>query len=125
MRKKLTTTLLALTMVLALLTSVSAIAPLWDSARICNPPVLKFSGSTAICIQEVEAEKGATISGTLTLYESGMEVMSWPVSGTAKVSVEKRWAVLPGHNYTLTVNVTVSGPSGTDHIVLSTSRDCP
>jgi len=121
----------ALFLALALMLSVAASAatpsvasPMYNVTTKCTP-TLTITGTRATCRLSVSAQSGATISGTLTLYESGMEVMSWPVSGTAKVSVEKRWAVLPGHNYTLTVNVTVSGPSGTDHIVLSTSRDCP
>lgn len=59
------------------------------------------------------------------LHESGMEVMSWPVSGTTSVQMSKSWAVLSGHSYILTADITVEGAGSTDYIVKSASAECP
>lgn len=126
-RRRIPALFLALALMLSVAASAatpSAASPMYNVTTKCSP-TLTITGTRATCRLSVTAQAGADIDGTLTLYESGMEVMSWPVSGTTSVQMSQSWSVLSGHSYTLTADITVEGAGGTDHIIKSASATCP
>ncbi len=115
---------LMLTLALSLSAQAAQISPRWNSTIQCTTPSLYFSGTTATCSASLRAVGDAKVDGTLTLYLGTTEVDSWPVSGTDRVNVSGSCTVTKGKTYKLVLDVTVSGPSGTDHIVKNTTATC-
>ncbi len=103
---------------LVLLFTVTASA----ATMIAKPSVsLTFSGTTATCAGSVR-DSGKYIDATLTLYQGGTQVASWPVSGNSPASNSGTANCVSGLTYTLTLSGTSGGVSFTP---ASVTKTCP
>lgn len=124
MKKRILAATLFLAMALALCAS-AAPAPHYDDAFFCKP-YLSFDGRTAACSIGVEADTGAAIKASLTLYHivDGKEVFakSWPnLKGTTSLDFTGYYYVaVPGDQYKLTATATV----GRDEVTNSVTATC-
>jgi len=107
-----------ITLVLVLLFTVSVSA----ATMAVRPSVtLNFSGTTANCSGSVR-DYGNYIDATLTLYQGGTQVASWPVSGNSSASNSGTANCVSGLTYTLTLSGTSGGVS---FIPASVTKTCP
>lgn len=127
MQKRINALTLAVFLAFSMAVSAAAATPRWNSTGKCTP-TLSFSGTTATCKLAVEGTKGATISGTLTLYKvvngATTQLTSWSVSGTTSLTTSKTYTVTKGQEYQLTANITVDGSGGKDSISQSVKGTC-
>lgn len=114
---------LFLALALTLSLSVAAVTPRYVVTTRCTP-ALSFSGTTATCDLRVSADKGAKITGTLTLYRGSTEVKSWDVDETTSVSFRDTCTVTKGYSYKLVADLTVTGAAGTDDVYEYVSKTC-
>ncbi len=128
MKKKVSALFLALVLIFSLSVSASAITPRWNSTGTCDVRLI-FSGKTANCRLTINADSGADIDATLTLYSgtgsSKSEIASWDVSGTTSLNVTKYATAKSGQKYTLEVSAIVDGSNGRDYIEDSVTATCP
>ena len=128
MKAKVGSMLLVVAMVLSLSISASAaagsdISPMYSSVGNCTPSLV-FSGKTATCIVNVDAnESTAIITVTMTLYKiESNGVLTWKagwsnLTGTGHLNVSKPYSGITAKcNYRLSVSGTVKDSTGTHSI---------
>lgn len=112
MKKRVSALLLLLVMALTLWASA---APRYSTLYKVSPR-LSFSGTTANCSMIVEADKGTSITATMTLYHNGEEVKAWTAYGTTSIAVSKICGVTKGERYTLELTATANGETVTESV---------
>ena len=107
MKKVMKTIVLAILMVSCLASSVLAVSivpiePLWDNVNriACE---ISFDGTEGTVYCDITAISSATsITGTLTLYESGREINSWDIdSDLPFVTINESFTGTKGRTYTM------------------------
>ena len=110
--------LIPITLALVLLFTVTVSA----ATMVANTDVtLSFSGTTASCSGTVR-DAGKYINATLTLYQGGMQVASWPVTGSSSASNSGTANCVSGLSYTLVLSGTSGGVS---FVPASVTKTCP
>lgn len=120
-QKRIPALFLALFLTLSL--SVAAATPRYVVTIRCTPG-LSFSRNTATCSLVTTAQKGASITGTLTLYRGGLTLKTWDIDGTTSVSFSDTYTVTRGYTYKLVADLTVSGSAGKDNISEYVAKAC-
>lgn len=100
-----------------LCTSASAIET--RAAKVYSS--LSFSGTTAICVLDVTAQKGEKVTGTIELWQGSTLIESWTESNTGYLSMEETQRVSKGKTYTLKAYGTIAGEPFT---VTPTTKTC-
>lgn len=111
-RKRIPALFLALALVLGIAASA---APRYVVTTKCTPRI-SISETTATCSLSVSALKGASITGTLTLYRGSTPIKTWDIDETTSVSFSDTYTVTKGYTYKLVADLTVSGKGGTDKV---------
>lgn len=111
-KRRLSALVLALALVMSL--AVSA-APRYNVTSTCTP-ILSISGGTASCGLRVDADSGAEIKGTLTLYRGSTEVESWKIDETTRVRFSDTAKASSGYTYKLVADLTVTKGSQSDDL---------
>lgn len=111
-RKRIPVLFLALALVLSMAASA---APRYAVTSRCEPK-LSITGTTAQCGLRVTAQKGSSITGTLTLYRGSTPIKTWDIDETTSVSFSDTYTVTKGYTYKLVADLTVSGTGGTDKV---------
>lgn len=130
MKKVLQTMLLAILMVGCLTSSVFAavivpIAPLWDNVNYVDCQIT-FEGTEGTVYCDITAVSSATsITGTLTLYESGREIDSWDLDNDLPfVSIIESFTGIKGRTYTLELEAVVTVRGLSETITRTDSERC-
>ena len=117
MKKRLAAMVLAVLLVLSI--SVCAAELRYTSIY----PSLTFSGTTANCGANIEADNSTdTISAIITLKQGSTVIKNWTSSGVGELNFRKTAAVAKGGTYTLVVNAKVAGVALN---AVSTTATCP
>lgn len=122
MKKRLTATILFLTMLLTLWAG----AALKYVEFISVEPDLSFSGTTANCLMEIEADEGVKFRATMSLYrvESSKDVLlkEWGTSATTSLEHE---GTCSGLTRGATYKLTVKAIGNNETVTRSVAATCP
>lgn len=90
-------------------------APRYNVTSTCRPN-LSISGGTATCVLRADANSGAEIKGTLTLYRGSTEVESWKIDETTRVRFSDTAKATSGYTFKLVADLTVTSGSKSDDV---------
>lgn len=105
--KALTKRVLALTMLVIIVFSMSATAITSRSTEI--RPLLSFEGTTAICSVPIFAERNGEISIVVKLWQGKTVIKTWRDDGVGTLLFEEKETVTKGKTYGLSADVTING----------------
>lgn len=101
------------------------IEPLWDNVNrvACE---ISFHGTDGTVVCDITAVSSATsITGTLTLYESGIEIDFWEIdSDLPFVSIIESFTGIKGRTYTLELDVVVTARGSSETITRTVYERC-
>lgn len=130
MKKIMKTIVLAILMVSCLASSVLAVSivpiePLWDNVNRVSCEI-SFDGTEGTVYCDITAISSATsITGTLTLYESGREINSWDIdSDLPFVTINESFTGTKGRTYTLELEAAVTARGSSETITRTVSEKC-
>lgn len=130
MRKVMKTIVLAILMLTCLASSVLAVGivpiePLWDNVNRVSCEI-SFDGTEGTVYCDITAVSSATsISGTLTLYESGHEIDSWDIdSDLPFITINESFTGIKGRTYKLELDVVVTANGSPETITRTVSEKC-
>lgn len=130
MKKVLKTMVLTILMVVCLTSSVFAtvivpIEPLWDNVNYVDCQIT-FEGTEGTVYCDITAVSSATsITGTLTLYESGREIDSWDIdSDFPFVTINESFTGIEGCTYALELDVVVTANGSSETISRTVYERC-
>lgn len=130
MKKVLKAMVLAILMVGCLVSGVMAavvvpIEPQWDNVNrvACE---ITFNGTRGTVMCDITAISAATsITGTLTLYEAGIEIDSWEIdSDMPFATVIDTFTGTKGRTYTLSLDAVVTANNLDETITCTASKKC-
>lgn len=111
--RPLTSLLLAVALLTAVITSVSAVQPRYIGIVRSVPTLTISSSGAASCKGRTTLTSGYSADVTLELQQDGDTIKTWTTSGTGALSIDKVYYVVRGHDYTLKLTVEVYNSSGT------------
>jgi hypothetical protein len=130
MKKIIKTMVLAILMVGCLSSNVFAaviapIEPLWDNVEYVDCRVT-FDGTEGTVFCDITpSSSAASITGTLTLYESGREIDSWDLDNDLPfVSIIESFTGIKGRTYTLELEAVVTVRGLSETITRTDSAKC-
>ena len=130
MKKVLYTIVLVILLVGCLTSSVLAaviipIAPLWDNVNYVDCEIT-FDGTEGTVYCDITAVSSTTsITGTLTLYESGREIDSWDIDTDLPfITINESFTGIKGRTYTLELDAVVTAKSFPETITRTVSQRC-
>lgn len=131
MTKKIIRVLSVVLMISCMVISVSAavippIDPHWDNVNrlACK---ISFSGTKGTVFCDISARTGTTsITGTLTLYEDGVEIDSWDIDEkTSYVTIADNFTGVSGSTYTLVLEADVVTNGVSESLDHTATKVCP
>lgn len=130
MKKIIKTMVLAILMVGCLSSNafaavIAPIEPLWDNVEYVDCRVT-FDGTEGTVFCDITpSSSAASITGTLTLYESGREIDSWDIDNDLPfVSIIESFTGIKGRTYTLELEAVVTVRGVSETITRTVSKKC-
>ena len=104
---------------------IAPIEPLWDNVEYVDCRVT-FDGTEGTVFCDITpSSSAASITGTLTLYESGREIDSWDIDNDLPfVSIIESFTGIKGRTYTLELEAVVTVRGVSETITRTVSKKC-